>query len=251
MGSTRQREVPKVVAPACMAWIIGGIKTALPYRVGCRDNRRDARGETRCWLSAQRCGIAVRHDIALRCTVHSDAAGIGSRRNGSVGRATPAALAPCRGVISHQRSAWSSVGKRFVTRDREVEALQPIDLSIQDHEFVALVGPSGCGKSTILNLIAGLLQPSWRRGVLRRGRGKRAQSPGRLHDAEGHAAAVAHRSRQHPHRAGTQVPCGASRRGQCPRETDHRTGRADRFRAPLSRGTLRRHAQARRPGAHA
>jgi NitT/TauT family transport system ATP-binding protein len=52
------------------------------------------------------------------------------------------------------------VGKRFVTRDREVEALQPIDLMIQDHEFVALVGPSGCGKSTILNMIAGLLPPS-------------------------------------------------------------------------------------------
>jgi NitT/TauT family transport system ATP-binding protein len=52
------------------------------------------------------------------------------------------------------------VGKRFVTRDREVEALQPIDLAVVDHEFVALVGPSGCGKSTILNLIAGLLPPS-------------------------------------------------------------------------------------------
>jgi NitT/TauT family transport system ATP-binding protein len=54
----------------------------------------------------------------------------------------------------------SGVGKRFVTRDREVEALQPIDLAIHAHEFVALVGPSGCGKSTILNLIAGLLPPS-------------------------------------------------------------------------------------------
>jgi NitT/TauT family transport system ATP-binding protein len=54
----------------------------------------------------------------------------------------------------------AGVGKRFVTRDREIEALQPIDLAIHDHEFVALVGPSGCGKSTILNLIAGLLQPS-------------------------------------------------------------------------------------------
>jgi NitT/TauT family transport system ATP-binding protein len=54
----------------------------------------------------------------------------------------------------------AGVGKTFVTRDREVEALQPIDLTIHDHEFVALVGPSGCGKSTILNLIAGLLQPS-------------------------------------------------------------------------------------------
>jgi NitT/TauT family transport system ATP-binding protein len=52
------------------------------------------------------------------------------------------------------------VGKRFVTRDRELEALQPIDLTIRHHEFVALVGPSGCGKSTILNMIAGLLPPS-------------------------------------------------------------------------------------------
>ena len=54
----------------------------------------------------------------------------------------------------------SRVGKHFVTRERDVEALQPIDLTIHAHEFVALVGPSGCGKSTILNLIAGLLQPS-------------------------------------------------------------------------------------------
>jgi NitT/TauT family transport system permease protein len=31
MGSTRVEQFQKVVAPACMAWIIGGIKTALPY----------------------------------------------------------------------------------------------------------------------------------------------------------------------------------------------------------------------------
>jgi NitT/TauT family transport system ATP-binding protein len=54
----------------------------------------------------------------------------------------------------------AGVGKRFVTRDRAVRALQPIDLAVQPHEFVALVGPSGCGKSTILNLVAGLLAPS-------------------------------------------------------------------------------------------
>ena len=54
----------------------------------------------------------------------------------------------------------AGAGKRFVTRDRDVEALQPIDLTVRSHEFVALVGPSGCGKSTILNMIAGLLPPS-------------------------------------------------------------------------------------------
>jgi NitT/TauT family transport system ATP-binding protein len=50
--------------------------------------------------------------------------------------------------------------KRFQTRGREVEALQRADLQILADEFVALVGPSGCGKSTILNMVAGLLQPS-------------------------------------------------------------------------------------------
>ncbi|MGI8696330.1 MAG: ABC transporter ATP-binding protein [Mycobacteriales bacterium] len=35
-------------------------------------------------------------------------------------------------------------------------AVQAVDLTIADGEFVILVGPSGCGKSTTLNMIAGL-----------------------------------------------------------------------------------------------
>jgi multiple sugar transport system ATP-binding protein len=35
-------------------------------------------------------------------------------------------------------------------------AVKDVDLTIADHEFVALVGPSGCGKSTTLRMIAGL-----------------------------------------------------------------------------------------------
>ena len=31
MGSTRREKFQKVVAPACMAWIVGGVRTALPY----------------------------------------------------------------------------------------------------------------------------------------------------------------------------------------------------------------------------
>ena len=37
-----------------------------------------------------------------------------------------------------------------------VFALQDIDLSIRDGEFLSVVGPSGCGKSTLLKCIAGL-----------------------------------------------------------------------------------------------
>src|ERR1051325_5285367 len=37
-----------------------------------------------------------------------------------------------------------------------VKAVDSVDLSIADQEFVVLVGPSGCGKSTTLRMIAGL-----------------------------------------------------------------------------------------------
>ncbi|MEF9990851.1 MAG: ABC transporter ATP-binding protein [Romboutsia sp.] len=40
------------------------------------------------------------------------------------------------------------------------EALKSIDLEMNEGELVCLLGPSGCGKTTILNLLAGLLDPT-------------------------------------------------------------------------------------------
>ncbi len=44
--------------------------------------------------------------------------------------------------------------------DSETSALENINLSIENQEFISIVGPSGCGKTTILSLITGLLKPT-------------------------------------------------------------------------------------------
>ncbi|MEX0953913.1 MAG: ABC transporter ATP-binding protein [Rhizobiaceae bacterium] len=46
--------------------------------------------------------------------------------------------------------------KQVVKSFGDVQVIPPLDLQIEDGEFVVFVGPSGCGKSTLLRLIAGL-----------------------------------------------------------------------------------------------
>lgn len=44
--------------------------------------------------------------------------------------------------------------------DIKFGALENINFTIAEGEFIALIGPSGCGKSTMLNAVAGFLIPS-------------------------------------------------------------------------------------------
>jgi len=53
--------------------------------------------------------------------------------------------------------AVKELSKLYPTRDGSVQALQKINFSINEGEFVAVVGPSGCGKSTLLKILAGIL----------------------------------------------------------------------------------------------
>ncbi|CVI62532.1 MULTISPECIES: ABC transporter ATP-binding protein [Agrobacterium] len=52
------------------------------------------------------------------------------------------------------------VSKYFGHADAPVVALEKLDLTIGDGEFVAIVGPSGCGKSTMMRLISRLSHTS-------------------------------------------------------------------------------------------
>src|SRR5690606_10243017 len=56
--------------------------------------------------------------------------------------------------------------KTFSGRAGHVLALDTINLTIEEGEFVCLVGPSGCGKSTLCNMLAGFETPSTGRVTL-------------------------------------------------------------------------------------
>ncbi len=49
-----------------------------------------------------------------------------------------------------------NIRKKYVTGELVQTALDGVDLTLRDHEFVAILGPSGSGKTTLLNVIGGL-----------------------------------------------------------------------------------------------
>jgi putative ABC transport system ATP-binding protein len=52
------------------------------------------------------------------------------------------------------------VSKSYEQKDRQVVALRPVTLEIDDGQFVAVVGPSGSGKTTLLSILGGMLAPT-------------------------------------------------------------------------------------------
>ncbi len=52
------------------------------------------------------------------------------------------------------------VEKIYRTKEIETVALENVNLTVEEGEFVSVMGPSGCGKSTLLNLIGLLDNPT-------------------------------------------------------------------------------------------
>lgn len=53
-----------------------------------------------------------------------------------------------------------SLTKTYGTPDQPIQAVNGINLTVEEGEFVAIMGPSGSGKSTALYLIGGLERPT-------------------------------------------------------------------------------------------
>jgi len=54
----------------------------------------------------------------------------------------------------------NQISKTFPVRQKKIVALNNIEFSVGEREFICIVGPSGCGKTTLLKILAGLLQPT-------------------------------------------------------------------------------------------
>jgi ABC-type nitrate/sulfonate/bicarbonate transport system ATPase subunit len=65
-----------------------------------------------------------------------------------------------RNKMTDARLAVSELSVTFPLEDGpRVNAIEHVDFSLRENEFVSIIGPSGCGKSTLFNVIAGLLVP--------------------------------------------------------------------------------------------
>jgi putative ABC transport system ATP-binding protein len=67
---------------------------------------------------------------------------------------------PAEQAVSWPALQFHDVFRIYRSGPVETVALRGLELTIERQELVAVLGPSGCGKSTMLNLAAGLDEPS-------------------------------------------------------------------------------------------
>ena len=63
-------------------------------------------------------------------------------------------------VFRHREGVWGAVRDLFHREYRTLAAVDGINLSMQEGEFVGYIGPNGAGKSTTIKMLTGILVPT-------------------------------------------------------------------------------------------
>jgi len=63
-------------------------------------------------------------------------------------------------VYQKNEGLWASLTGLFQREYHDVDAVQGIDLDVEQGEFVAFLGPNGAGKTTTLKLLSGVITPT-------------------------------------------------------------------------------------------
>src|ERR1700758_5505497 len=63
-------------------------------------------------------------------------------------------------VVQHREGVWGAFRDLFTRESRVVAAVDGINLSIDEGEFVGYIGPNGAGKSTTIKMLTGILVPT-------------------------------------------------------------------------------------------
>ena len=58
--------------------------------------------------------------------------------------------------------SFQAISKTFATPKGPFQALNQVNLDIEEGEFFGLLGPNGAGKTTLISILAGLARSPWR-----------------------------------------------------------------------------------------
>ncbi len=118
-------------------------------------------------------------------------------------------------VFRHREGVWGAFRDLFQREYRTLAAVDGINLSMCEGEFVGYIGPNGAGKSTTIKMLTGILVPNVRRDRRQRFPALPGQDP--LHEDHrrrvrpAHPALVGHRGHRELQAAAPHLRCEPAR----------------------------------------
>src|ERR671932_2318502 len=93
----------------------------------------------------------------MSCPDHDAAPGDAAPAGGTIG-GMQTATRPT-GTLSADAVRLTGLVKRFGTGNRQVTAVDGVDLAVRPGEIVAFLGPNGAGKTTTIDMMLGFSKP--------------------------------------------------------------------------------------------